>query len=945
MYTISNGYKNLLETSLSLSPKSKIVVDGTIYDGSVIKTYPKISHKNSKMIGGFPTKTCTFDIYDVNGNLDFEGKEITIYRGLDINGTTEWIPQGIFIPTADKITTDISTKTISFSGIQDKSQLFDTLYTTNLNWLDGSTHTGLEIVQDICGTLGITLETTTFNWYNYSFKQPNFPSNITYREVISRLAEIGGSIAYISRTGGLVIKSQTSTGHSIARKRYSKLTREKQFGQITVVVLGKDGMDDDIVYPATLPDNVIEWKILDNPFVDLYREEMIETVASYIIGQSIIPFTLTDFVDGFYLDLNDTAQVTDRNNNTFTAIILNYESTSRIKASVGADTQTETQTNYQIAGSVKESIRNVSSQVDHINGTITDIVSEIGDRSEKSTTITQDIDSISQQVSSSITLTKDVSNISYVTVEDAFEANVSKLSIVGEMSLLYPRDDLYPSDDLYPLDSYLVIEDEDGNKNKILLPITYLHYLNADVYDEFIIENGQARIIRRVGENDDGSLYALTTETAEDKGACEIPLNTGYNKIYLESFSNKSLRYNLKYVYQNDYTDTFATKVELNTTIEQTATNINLSVNQRLENYSTTQEMNAAIELSASQINLSVANKVDKDEVIAQINLTSETAKIIASKIQLEGLVTANSNFKILLDGSIEAVNGKFSGTITADSGTIGGAGIDSQGVFFNSGNNGWGLWGTTNHANIILHAGANTSNIGGAPFRVLNDGTVYATKANITGAITATSGKIAGFNIGSDRLYYGNTAINRNGNVEFRNDNGYFAIGSNSVNLHGSGMQHPVTISDMLANSGTGDVNASIGIRAYYGNINISSNEYTVVKGASGVYINNQFYSGSSSINTKENLKPLTNKQIVEIYEVLKNLDIYQYDYKKKYGGRKNNIGFLVEDIENTALEKYLHVYKDEEDKNRKSYNNEDLIKAVLIALQELMKRVDKNE
>lgn len=371
MYAISNGYKNLIENSLSLSPKSKIVVDNVEYTGAVLKSYPKISHKTTNMIGGFPTKTCSFEIYDTNNNLDFQGKEITVYRGLDINGTTEWIPQGIFIPTADKITTNISTKTIAFNSIQDKSQLFDSVYTTNLTWLNGSTHTGLEIVQDICNTIGITLEATTFNWYNYSFKQPNFPSNITYREVINRLAEIGGSIAYISRTGGLVIKGQNSTSHSVARSRYGKLSKEKQFGPINVVVLGKDGVDDDIVYPSTLPSNVVEWKILDNPFVDLYREEMIETVASYIIGQSIIPFELTDFVDGFYLDLNDTIQVTDKNGNTFNATLLNYESTSRIKSTIGVETQNNITTNYNLAGSNKEAIREVKYEVDHINGTIT----------------------------------------------------------------------------------------------------------------------------------------------------------------------------------------------------------------------------------------------------------------------------------------------------------------------------------------------------------------------------------------------------------------------------------------------------------------------------------------------------------------------------------------------------------------------------------------------
>lgn len=60
----------------------------------------------------------------------------------------------------------------------------------------------------------------------------------------------------------------------------------------------------------------------------------------------------------------------------------------------------------------------------------------------------------------------------------------------------------------------------------------------------------------------------------------------------------------------------------------------------------------------------SITLKVDANGVIAAINLSPETVKIAASKIIFEGLVTANNNFKILTDGSIEAVNGKFSGKI-----------------------------------------------------------------------------------------------------------------------------------------------------------------------------------------------------------------------------------------------------------------------------------------
>ena len=58
---------------------------------------------------------------------------------------------------------------------------------------------------------------------------------------------------------------------------------------------------------------------------------------------------------------------------------------------------------------------------------------------------------------------------------------------------------------------------------------------------------------------------------------------------------------------------------------------------------------------------------------------TRMVIKLTADNIELEGLVTANQNFKILSDGSIEAKNGKFRGQVNADSGAIGGFTIGSS--------------------------------------------------------------------------------------------------------------------------------------------------------------------------------------------------------------------------------------------------------------------------
>lgn len=55
---------------------------------------------------------------------------------------------------------------------------------------------------------------------------------------------------------------------------------------------------------------------------------------------------------------------------------------------------------------------------------------------------------------------------------------------------------------------------------------------------------------------------------------------------------------------------------------------------------------------------------VDKANIISCINQTAEEITIQANKISLEGLVTANGGFKVLEDGSVETINGKFSGAI-----------------------------------------------------------------------------------------------------------------------------------------------------------------------------------------------------------------------------------------------------------------------------------------
>lgn len=102
----------------------------------------------------------------------------------------------------------------------------------------------------------------------------------------------------------------------------------------------------------------------------------------------------------------------------------------------------------------------------------------------------------------------------------------------------------------------------------------------------------------------------------------------------------------------------YSTTTEMNTQINATAEGISAEVTRKLQSYSTTEQMNSAIRQTTDSINTEVSKKVNGDEIISKINQSAENVSIEANKINLNGAVTANQNFKIGLDGSMEALSG-----------------------------------------------------------------------------------------------------------------------------------------------------------------------------------------------------------------------------------------------------------------------------------------------
>lgn len=113
-------------------------------------------------------------------------------------------------------------------------------------------------------------------------------------------------------------------------------------------------------------------------------------------------------------------------------------------------------------------------------------------------------------------------------------------------------------------------------------------------------------------------------------------------------------------------------------------------------------------------------------------------------------IFTGSSYFYVTSTGEMNCRNAIVNGTITADKGTIGGWTITTSGLQNSS--------GTIRLSTSSLQVGDN--------FSVSSSGRLTANNANITGQITADSGRIGGWRISDDRISAGGTTLYDDGRI-----------------------------------------------------------------------------------------------------------------------------------------------------------------------------------
>ena len=505
----------------------------------------------------------------------------------------------------------------------------------------------LEVAQDICKKAGVELNSTSF--LNSDKKVAVYDNTVTARKYISYIAESAGGFACIDRKGKLCF-----------RKFYQDET------EIPLEIFGEYKWGEEFkISKVSYEDGIRSFKFGDDTRNNLWinqenmyivDEDQVQKIYNEIKDLTSNTFEGKTVIDPA-IDLGDKIVIDGKN--------VIYQGEMSLEGSFIAQISSKIQIKQKEETTVKKESqkvvnRKVQSRIDQAEGKIEQLVEETSEQSQKLTKVEQTVDSISQKVSDIEDLTRTAEGIKTVTLENCIEANLLELHIYGNNTVfnyLLLDDKLTLDDDLYlEGDDLISVTDKDNNIKTYSLGITEALRQNSEVCDEFVLESGQAKVIRRV--NKSGSTKAK--ESVENLGKLEISLKEGTNTITINNYTAKI---KAKYVIKSAYSDTFATKVEMNSEIKQTKESVDLSVNKKLEDYSTTTEMNSAISLKAGEITSSVSKtyetkenvtkqysnikqttdnitsvvgkKVGNDEIISKINQSAESVTILASKLGL----------------------------------------------------------------------------------------------------------------------------------------------------------------------------------------------------------------------------------------------------------------------------------------------------------------------
>ncbi len=665
MINVTDTVKKAYEESTT--QYDKIILDNEEYYINNVQ-YCDDCYLDGNIFGTAIARTLDFEI---ENNVDLEKKEFKYLTGVETENGIEWISLGNFI--TQEIETDELGNTMTVNAM-DYMLKTNVEYTSDLKYSNNNITLG-QVAQEACNKAGITLATTDFANIDFIVDSNQFAEGTLIREVIQAIAQISGTFAKIrsdnklyfitpKRTGltvrdvhtmlvknldKLKLKYLVGNKNKIKLSDYSELSLKRNTHPINLVSLGMSDVEGENVVmrdeQSILFDGENSLVINDNPFAytQAKREQLITALFNTVKGFKYTAFEIKGQSKP-WIETGDEVTVvnTDKTYSYSFLFRFNYKSRNGLESEMSAPSIIKATVAYQNVLSAEEIAKRTELIVDKQEQTITGIIEQNSEFENKLTKVEQDIDSINQEVKNIQDFEREITERNEVHLNETIlgEGYVLNLKIKGStenFKYLAPSSTLAPNSTLAPYGDHITLiadkrgrtaPTEEAKEIDIRLeePLRNLE----DVYDELNIADGKCIVTRRIGVDENLELYVLETEGIEEIGYIYIPTFEGNTYLYIKEYYN--LEYTAKYIKENEYSEVFATNVELNSKIEQTSESIKQEVNKKVgkEEFGTLIEQNAeAVKYAWNQISEYLQMEVLKGNV--SLVVRGENQKLLMS--------------------------------------------------------------------------------------------------------------------------------------------------------------------------------------------------------------------------------------------------------------------------------------------------------------------------
>lgn len=672
----------------------------------------------------------------------------------------------------------------------------------------------------------------------------------------------------------------------------------------------------------------------DRTLVQTSSNGNINLSSSYVVTQTILNIssgiTFEKVVIKPQIEIGETTDFI-KHEETKSSGILN-DNECIIRGLVSYSDKTIIMIDEEVTSSVKyyrykylnEKFAEIETNEKEIKSTVSEMNETVAGQNTAISQISQTVNEIKSEINDIADITISADGYGSVYLEKINESEPIYIKIYPseneDISYLYPNNNLYPSDELFFKKRTLRFEtDEYYIDYELPDDLLYFDELN---YDEFILDydNQTCEVNKRVDYDANGNKYLLETPITISYEYPNLPLIAGDYNVTMLDFDNAYMFVRL--MCGNIYTNQFATKVELNSSIKQTKDSITSEVKAE---YATKDEVNTSvstIKQTTDSINLEVAKKVNNSDytsaqILMKINNDTSSTVIKSDKVDIDAIATFTNN-KLSKAGST-TINGANITTGNIDASKVSVTNLNASNISSGTLSANTVRGGTVSSSSIDLYNG-----VGFLKMSLDDTFHPYVSALNI-----ATQGASSNLGGVSFRNVTGRNARgNEVARIACTGNGAFYQIANGTANYSSSGATAIDSGSYMRISSGNEGASGSYAGSTYItadASITLSANTGAVYAAGNGLASSRvQTVNGSaSSKNTKENFVVFDNDKYENSLKLLDDMKLYEYDYKYDLYKDKHQYGFIIDEIEELDKEQeFFKIHEEEAIVNGKHLN-----------------------